>query len=191
MTARDVMEGVVATKDVILIRMEGFRNAIDAFLTDPGEIPLLKIRKEYLKRNQCPLQVGLGAGTKSWNNVSNPIMSPLTDTNPMVKDFHDRMQETLKGGSSYYNCNFCSICPVSILNKQRCGIDEYYAKARARMAFQQGLKKNHEKLDSRTKEVLDDHRSGCSDLMSVCLAGFIELSAVLTSILHGEECTNA
>jgi len=181
----------VASKEEILVRLEGFRNAIDAFLTDPGEIPLLKIRKEYLKRNHCPLLIGLGTAVRSWGGNPTKITSPLADSNPMVLDFHNRMQQEVQSGGSY-SCAFCNICPVSVYDKKRCGIDEYYSKARSRMAYQQGLKARQDKpSDSDHKETLANHRNSCSDIMSICIAGFIELSAVITSILHGEECTNA
>ena len=178
----------------LILDMIQFQKAIESFLANPGEIPLLKIRKNFLKERRCPLIVGIGSRAHDYHilSTSSPLPSDnFLSSNPAVAALQNKMRQEPKGGTYFlkggiYFWRFCNVCPLVGQDKRRCNLDEFYSKARARMSFQQKKKKYLDTTLPEYKMVLDEYRVACSKLMSSCIIGLIELSAILSSIIDGE-----
>ena len=171
----------------LILDMIQFQKAIESFLANPGEIPLLKIRKNFLKERRCPLIVGIGSRAHDYHilSASSPLPSDdYLNGNPAVAALQNKMRQEPRGGAYFWR--FCNVCPLVGQNKRRCNLDEFYSKARARMSFQQKKKKYLDTTLPEYKMVLDEYRVACSKLMSSCIIGLIELSAILSSIIDGE-----
>jgi hypothetical protein len=173
-------------KDELILSIVQFKKAIESFLADPGEIPLLKIRKDFLKRRKCPLKVGVGGFSRGlYNHTMDSITGYIAD-NPAVSALRDKIKQKSKSADTYpYLYSFCDVCPLGDKNG-RCRIDEFHSIARARMALQQEIKSGKAE-HTVSHKILDGYRSTCSTLMGSCLIGLIELSAILSSIVDGDK----